>query len=558
VTLDAPVADGLHTFTGKLTDLAGKTSSFRINTTILAPPGSLTQPPIVSKNARPNSQTILTSADNSATVFVPANAYDVPFGHEDDFLVLSMGPQVASIAPMSGMTMAGSIVDVTMDWNSDGTALHQFRLPLAITMTDPTGGLAIPATYQNGQWRLIPMLQSSSLPAGQADGFYRDSTGVHVLTTHLTLFTLVRDIQLPAPPVGFAGTVADDGLTLRWAPGIDSNRLQNFVLYVDGQPYQHFGATEFETKLGAFTADDTRSFSVAEINTSGISSAPTTPLQAVPTVTGKNVADATAALAARGFTAGRQIPVISSEPVGTVVGPAGVQLLPAGSIVDLQVSSTSVPRQSQFVFQIAVQKRVRLTNRALAVRVLTTAPAKIAATLDGAGFRRIQRWSFPATTGASVHTLRLAHKLKPGTYTLYWSGTTAGGGTFRTSQKIRVITAKAKAHTANPAQIILTVSDSTKSAQEAVQSAGQTIEATPEQSFTVASTRDASVVIVDADKYGVKLVRDLHAVFPTTSIVALSKSKVTLAILNREGAIALPSSTPANQIAVLVQQLSKK
>ncbi|HEY8723220.1 MAG TPA: Ig-like domain-containing protein [Gaiellaceae bacterium] len=558
VTLNAPVADGLHVFTGKLTDLAGKVSNFRINTTILAPAGSFSQPPIVSKNARPNAQTILTSADGSTTVFVPANAYDVPFGHDDDFLVLSMGPQVASIAPMSGMTMASSIVDVTMDWNSNGESLHQFRLPLAITMTDTTGGLAIPATYQNGQWRLIPPLQSPVLSAGQPDGFYRDASGVHVLTTHLTLFALVRDVQLPAAPTGFAAVVDSDGLTLRWAPGMDQNRLQNFVLYVDGQPYRYFGPTEFETKLGAFTADDTRSFAIAEINTSGISSALTTPLQAVPTITGRSVDDATATLAARGFTAGRLIPVVSSEPVGTVVGPAGVQLLPAGSMIDLQVSSTSVPRQSQFVLRIAVQKRVRLTNRGLAVRILATAPAKISATLDGVNYRRIQRWSFPAAAGASVHTLRLAHKLKPGTYTLYWLGRTSDGGTYRTTQKIRVITAHAKAHTANPAQIILTVSDNTKSAQHAVQSAGQTIEATPEQSFDVASTRDASVVIVDADKYGVKLVHDLHTVFPTTSIVALSKSKVTLAILARDGAIALPTSTPAKKIAALVDRLSKR
>jgi hypothetical protein len=156
-----------------------------------------------------------------------------------------------------------------------------------------------------------------------------------------------------------------------------------------------------------------------------------------------------------------------------------------------------------------------------------------------------------------VHTLKLAHKLQPGTYTLYWLGRTAGGA-YRTSQKIRVITRAAKLHTANPAQIILTVGQSTKSAQRATQGVGQTIEATPEQSFDVASTRDASVVIVDADKYGVKLVRELRKVFPTTAVVALSKSKVTLAILARHGAIALPSSTPAAKIAALVNTLSKR
>jgi hypothetical protein len=368
----------------------------------------------------------------------------------------------------------------------------------------------------------------------------------------------VRDVQLPAAPANFSAVVAADGLTLRWSPGIDQSRLQSFVLYVDGQPYRTLGPTEFETKLGAITADDTRSFSIAETNTSGISSAPTTPLQAVPSVTGRSVDDATATLAARGFAVGKLVPVISSEPVGTVVGPGGVQLLPAGSLVDLQVSSSSVPRQAQFILRIAVQKRVRVTRSALSVRILATAPATIAATLDGINYRRIQRWNFPAAAGASVHTLKLAHKLQPGTYTLYWLGRASDGGTYRTSQKIRVITVAAKAHTAKPAQIILTVGQSTKSAQRAMQGVGQTIEATPEQSFEVAATRDASVVIVDADKYGVTLVRDLRRVFPTTEVVALSKSKVTLAILARQGAIALPASTPAAKIAALVNTLSKK
>ena len=35
---------------------------------------------------------------------------------------------------------------------SNGDAVHLFRLPLTITMSDPTGGLAIPATFQNGAW----------------------------------------------------------------------------------------------------------------------------------------------------------------------------------------------------------------------------------------------------------------------------------------------------------------------------------------------------------------------------------------------------------------------
>jgi hypothetical protein len=545
---------GSHYVTGTLVDTASKTRPFRVNVSVLGADGTI--PPVM-KNAPASNTTLSSTADSSATVRVPVGAYTQPAGHADDWLVLRVVPLPPAFTPMGGFETAGSILDVTMAWNSTGDELHQFDQPLEITLTDPTGGLAIPATNQNGKWRLIPALAGNALPATQADGFYRDPAGVHVLTHHLSQFTLVHDIALPAPPRDFAAVVASDGLTLRWAPGIDQNRIQNFVLYVDGQAYQTFGAQEFETKLGAFTADDTRSFAVAEINTSGISSAPTTPLLAVPTVAGQSVADATAALGARGFTVGKLVPVVSTAPAGTVVGPTAVQLLPAGSIVDLQVAANSVPRQAQFVLRIAVQKRVRLTSHALVARILSTAPARIAATLDGTHYRRIQRWSFKAPAGSSLHTLELRHTLQPGTYTLYWLGRSADGSVFRTTQKLRVIGATAKAHTANPAQIILTVGPATtKTVQRTIQAVGQTIEATPEQSFDLAATHDASVIIVDADKYGVKLVRDLRAVFPTTSIVALSKSPVTLDALARAGAIAVPSSTSPAKIAKLVQKLA--
>jgi hypothetical protein len=448
--------------------------------------------------------------------------------------------------------MAGSIIDVTMDWNSTATGLHDFNVPLRINLLDATGGTAIPATFQNGAWRLIPLLDDPAvLPAGQADGFYRDGTGVHILTRHLTLFTLVRETNLaaPAPPKDFSAVIAADGLTLRWGPGMDNDRLQNFVLYVDGQSYRTFGPREFEAKLGAFSAADTRSFSLAETNTSGTSSAQTTVLRGVPSVTGRTLDDARAVLAARGFTVGMVTQVASVEAPGTIVGPATLQLLPAGSAVDLQVAAESVPRQAQFVFRIALQTRVRVTRHGIVARVLATAPAKIAATLDGAHYRRIQRWSFPAKAGATIRTLRLRQRLRPGVYTLYWSGRTADGSMYRTSQKIRVIAAKAKAHTAS----IVTVVASERSALDA----SGLLEATPETSFDLVARREAAVVIVDVDAYGVQLARDLHRVFPDTAVIAISKSASSRAAARRAGAVAVRHSAPAATLRRLVARLAR-
>ena len=66
-----------------------------------------------------------------------------------------------------------------------------------------TSVIAIPATYQNGQWRLIPMLDSPLLPAGQPDGFYRDATGVHVLTRSYAQLLMPQGITVNMISPGF-------------------------------------------------------------------------------------------------------------------------------------------------------------------------------------------------------------------------------------------------------------------------------------------------------------------------------------------------------------------
>ncbi|HEX3805677.1 MAG TPA: Ig-like domain-containing protein [Gaiellaceae bacterium] len=554
VTVTTPVlADGPHWVTGSLVDAAGLVGPLRVNVTI-APADSTT--PMIMKNAPPTATTTLTAADNNATVTVPSGAYTQPTGHLNDFLVLSITPGGTSLQPIGGFTMS-SLYDVDMWWNSNGVSVHQFDRPLQIDLTDQTGGHTVPATNENGTWRLIPLLGGTTLPAGQPDGYYRDSSGVHVLTHHLTQFALVQDVSLPAPPIDFGGTVASDGLTLRWAPGIDSSRISDFVLYVDGQPDEWYGPQQLEAKLGAFTAADTRTFALSEKTTLDLESPQTATLRAVPNLVGLSVADATTALGARGFTLGTVTNVPSSQPGGTVVGPAGVQLMAVGSSVDLQVSDSTATRQAEFVLQVALQKRVRVTARSVTVRILSSVPAKVAATLDGAHYKRVGSWRFTAAAGSSLHTLKFTHTLKPGTYTLYWLGQTAGSSV-RTTQQIRIIAPKAKAHTAKPAQVVLTVSDeSQRTTQSIAGTLGQTLEATPDQTFNVTEQHDASVVIVNVDLYGLAFVRQIRRVFPTTAVIALSRNQKTLAAAAKTGAVAISSSTASAKIAALVTRLSR-
>src|SRR4029077_628605 len=123
-----------------------------------------------------------------------------------------------------------------------------------------------------------------------------------------------------------------DGLTLRWVPGYDaSGPIAHVQLYVDGVLTTSFDPTQFETKLGAILAGDSRTFSFTDTDAAGNLSAMTTGLRALPALAGHSLADATQALAASGFTPGTVAQVQSSAPSGTVLAPAGVEVRPLGS-----------------------------------------------------------------------------------------------------------------------------------------------------------------------------------------------------------------------------------
>jgi hypothetical protein len=72
-----------------------------------------------------------------------------------------------------------------------------------------------------------------TLPADWHDSYYVGSDGVHVLTRHLTEFTLLIDDQAPTAPTDVAGTVTDGSLTLTWSQGVGNGSVKVSVL-VDG------------------------------------------------------------------------------------------------------------------------------------------------------------------------------------------------------------------------------------------------------------------------------------------------------------------------------------
>ena len=289
-----PLADGPHTLAGTLVDLVGKAADFTTHFTIVsgAAPADW---PYVEINAFPWLTTTLDSPDGGAAVIM-RGAPSSPTDH----LVLRIDPN-----PSTG---SGSLVyGVTAYWSLTGVQVHAFASPVEIELTSPTGDPSlVPATLESGVWRPIPIVPTpGSLPSGWSDGYFLDAGRVHILTMHLSDFTLLHD-SFPPPPVrDVSGVVAVDGLTLRWAPGIDpTGPIAQVQLAVDGAWDASFDPTQYETKLGPIAAGDPRTFVFTETDPAGNVSAPSVALRALPALAGRTLADTTSALAASGFSLG--------------------------------------------------------------------------------------------------------------------------------------------------------------------------------------------------------------------------------------------------------------
>ena len=258
------LADGLHVLEGDLVDASGNRTPFRVAVTIESSPSA--DPPPVERSVTASGDWTLTVPGGLVTVRMPQSAWPTPPTPSDYILVLRVdaGPGGGGFAPGT------QIVDVTARWAVAGTYVTEFNAPIEIVFSNPSGGPAVPATRRTAAaWTTIPPI-GGPLAASQRDGFTRSGSDVHVWTRHLTYFGLLRDVGAPSAPRDLAGVVADDGLTLRWVPAIDaSGQLGNVTLYVNGESYREFGPTEFEAKLGAFAAGDTRSFTLAQRDAAG-------------------------------------------------------------------------------------------------------------------------------------------------------------------------------------------------------------------------------------------------------------------------------------------------
>jgi hypothetical protein len=335
VTFTSVFDDTPHTFSGDLTDLAGNTQTVLIHFTVWGLASG--DYPWVEANSFASAATTLEAADGVGEVFVPAGAWSgAPAG---DWLVIRIDPRLpASVS--GGFQTAGDIYDVTAYWALSGTAVHSFDEALDINLGSAPAN-ALPATLQSGSWRVLARVPSGqTLPVGWQDGYYKAGSDVHVLTTHLSSFALLKDVQTPSRPGSFSGSKVSGRLVLKWKAATDnSGQIGAYLVYVKGVLVKTLPAAARTADMGVYKLSDARSFQVAARDAAGNVGAKTVALVIVPSVKELTLAQAKARLTARGLKSGSvRYTYSTSIPSGRVISGSRTGLVQQGTAVSLNVS----------------------------------------------------------------------------------------------------------------------------------------------------------------------------------------------------------------------------
>ena len=507
----------------------------------------------VEKNTSSSSPTTVTSADGFGSATVPAGAWSTT---GNDWLVIRIAPTAAPSGLTNGFGPGPEALDVTAYWALSGAQVHELAQPVEIVIRSTAGGL-VPATYDGSAWRVIHRVPTAgALPSGWVDGFFTASDGVHVLTRHLSLFALLKDLQAPEAPQNVRGYVGPSGLTIRWLPGSDNSGTYDYVtVFAGSSDTGRYGPDYTAATVAGWNPGDTRIFRLQETDLAGNTSVLTEPLQQVPALVGLTVDQAEAALAAQGLSIG-SVTVGGIGGPGTITGPAGLALAPQGAAIDVTVAPGGAT--ASLVFKVVTAPKLKAAKRTtMAARVLVTRAAQVTAQLISPRRVRLYTWHFRVQAGRTIVRLRIPRDVRrPGIYTLRWTAR-AGRDTASRTVRFRLVGRRA------PVQKIQVVLAGT-AAQGVAGTLGKqkpAVVASADPTFDAAANRnrDVRVIVVDADELGLATVHDLHVVFPSVKIVALAAGPKTMAAALKAGAtIVLPRTTPAATLAKIVQRLAKK
>jgi hypothetical protein len=355
------------------------------------------------------------------------------------------------------------------------------------------------------------------------------------------------------------GYATPHGVKLTWKPGPDNSGTYDHVsVLVDGNVADTYATGVTEADIAA---DASRSFSLRETDLAGNESGEAK-LDRVPPIVGLSPEDAAAALEAAGFHAGATTEG-GSGPAGTVSGPAGLVLAEHGATIDLTVAGGTSGPAAKLVFGVVSAPTAKVTQPTIAARVKLTRAARLTAVLYSPRNLKLYTWRFALHAGQSIVKLRLPSQVRrPGLYRIRWTAT-SGRDTVTRTAKLRLVgSSKGLGPVVDPRAPRVEVVLAGDGLKRGTAPKGTKVVAVAgaDAAFDLAGASNANVqvIVVDVDQFGVGFVRDLHTVFPSLKIVALSNSSARLAAAMRAGAtVALPRSTPPATLAKVVRRLLK-
>jgi hypothetical protein len=392
------------------------------------------------------------------------------------------------------------------------------------------------------------------IPSGATDGYIWENGVLTVYTMHLTLFGLLADRTPPAAPK-LEARVSAGQVVLRWEPSTDnSGAIQYYSVWIDGQAVKVLGNKTFEYYAGPAVAGDTHVYRVQAVDGSGNGSPLSNAYTGVPDLRGLSLMQDSDVLVARGFELGS----VKNPGSGGVIasqdpdapGYAGV-----GSTIDLTLSQVL---RAPLALHVVGSKRINLlTRHYTAVRVQVNLSATITATLTKNG-AVVTSWTRNVKPGTWILRYALPVRMAPGDYKLTVAGQTS---TDRQASTIRLHVKNGQILLGGKARVLV-VGDGTKKGSLDLSVPKAKVMVTPETKVfdTTFWSRNVAVVVVNLDKQGIAIVHNLHTIFPSVRIVAVTKYPAKVEKARRFGASAVVlggNATPQIVSGVVSSLLSR-
>ena len=470
------------------------------------------------------------------------------------------GSAVAPPPPPKPAPPPASFISVTPANGSVLDSLSQVEFAATITVhwveitITPDGG-GTPITLTDG-WGTPYTVPVAALPNGgytltakMIDGRYGSFIPVPV-TSHFFIGPPPPPPPPPAPPAanqtapGSPGqlTSSDGGVNVAWDGATFGDAVVIDITPVtDGQGVANGGrAIQVTARRLSDNARVTSLSGVLDIHF------PNAPVDAIPASSEDNVVWA-------------PLPALSSHDLPSGVSAAFFRdSSNTVHVLTTHLTYFGLLRAPSSKFALTVVGTVRHvigSKNTVAARLQSTRPVAVVATLFAASGKGLRSWRLQAKAGTSIVRLHWPKAVrKTGIYKISFAASVDRSKVVRTI-RVRLVDSKRRTPSKRPVDVIV----SGPSVQSLRTPGIRLVAAAGESTFTLTGRvdRNVGVIVLDVDRYGLPMLRDLHALFPEVRIVAISKDARTLAIAIRKGAtVALPATTPTAQLGSLIGRLA--